>query len=77
MNEIATTTANAKELAIKYLDSLGFTKPLKYEQKETFIEICTAYQLNPFKREIWAVPYKDQFSIIVGYETYLKHANLS
>lgn len=73
-NELILTQAEIKDKAIAYLDSLGMTKSLKPAQKDTFVEICQAYQLNPFKREIWAVPYKDDFSIIVGYETYLKRA---
>lgn len=73
MNEI--TTVNAQEIAVKYLDTLGIAKKLSPDQKNTFIEICSAYQLNPFKREIWAVPYKDDICIIVGYETYLKRAD--
>lgn len=73
-NELILTQAEIKDKAIAYLDSLGMTKSLKPAQKDTFVEICQAYQLNPFKKEIWAVPYKDDFSIIVGYETYLKRA---
>ena len=44
----------------------------------SFIEIAEAYQLNPFKREIYAVPYGQgdyrRLSIITGYEVFLKRA---
>ena len=57
--------------------------------KETaqFIEIATAYNLNPFKREIYCVPYESynklkgckerKLSIVTGYEVYLKRAERS
>ena len=63
--------------ATEYLNSLGF----KFSQAEgkRFLEICRAYQLNPFKREIygiqgWDAEKSDILTIIVGYEVYLKRA---
>jgi len=58
----------------KYLTAMGLANKLVDQEKIQFIEICKAYQLNPFKREIYATKYGDTFSIIVGYETYLKRA---
>jgi len=61
-----------------YLTSLN--SQLSAAQQNQFIAICREYQLNPFKREIYGIPYKDfktgnvTFSIIVGYEVYLKRA---
>lgn len=78
MNEIAETKTNTvavddyKKLAADYLTNMGLQ--LKPEQKLQFIDIAQAYGLNPFKREIYAIQYKDKFNIIVGYETYLKRA---
>jgi len=65
---------------IKYLDTFGLTGKLQQDEKERFVEIAKAYQLNPFKREIYCVPYlskktgKRTLSIITGYEVYLKRA---
>jgi phage recombination protein Bet len=40
-----------------------------------FLEIAKAYELNPFKREVYLVKYGSYpASTIVGYETYLKRA---
>ena len=43
-----------------------------------FIQVAKAYNLDPFKREIYAVPYgqgdKRRLTIITGYEVYLKRA---
>jgi len=64
--------------AQKYLGLLG--QKLTQSQAQSFIELCTALQLNPFKREVYAVTYQDyktgvqNVSIITGYEVYLKRA---
>ena len=76
-----------KEKIGEYLNAFGMTTQLKKAEQVQFIEIAHAYQLNPFKREIYCVPYesniKDQYgkwvkerrlSIITGYETFLKRA---
>ena len=59
----------------KYLDSMG--NKLSKHHRDQFIEICAAFSLNPFLREIYGIPYGDKFSIIVGYEVYLKRAETS
>jgi phage recombination protein Bet len=63
---------------IKYLDAFGLASELTEQEKLQFIEIAEAYQLNPFKREIYAVPYGQgdyrRLSIITGYEVFLKRA---
>ena len=73
----ATTEIDQKKI-VEYLDTFGLSKELTDQEKRQFIEIAVAYQLNPFKREIYCVPYGDgeyrQLSIIVGYEVYLKRA---
>jgi len=77
MNETALTIKEPKEgdilgIAKDYLNSLGCR--LKESDKVKFIEICRAFRLNPFIREIYGIPYRDTFNIVVGYETYLKRA---
>lgn len=81
MNEITTVQQNnalvidsqaAKEKALEYLSSMGLKLPEKH--KAQFIELASAFGLNPFKREIYAVGYGENFNIITGYEVYLKRA---
>ena len=66
------------EKLIEYLDVVGLSSELLPQEKTQFIEIARAYQLNPFKREVYCVAYgKGDFrklSIITGYEVYLKRA---
>jgi len=67
-----------REQIIQYLDTFGLNNELNEQEKNQFIEIAEAYQLNPFKREIYAVPFGEgsyrRLSIITGYEVYLKRA---
>lgn len=60
-----------------YLDAMNLTANLTKAEAKQFIEIAMAYGLNPFKREIYATKYGNNFSIIVGFETYLKRAERS
>lgn len=65
---------NYENEAIKYLKNMGMTLPAKYHTQ--FIELAKLYNLNPFKREIYAVGYGENFNIITGYEVYLKRAEM-
>ena len=67
---------NDKDL-IKYLENLGMLQKLSTGEKDTFLQISKAFGLNPFKREIYASKYGDNFSIVVGFEVYLKRAERS
>ena len=60
-----------------YLTSMGLAAKLNEKEKNQFLEISKAYNLNPFKREIYCVKYGDTLSIIVGYESYIKRAERS
>lgn len=79
MNELAIVTDNtpvvADDLINDYLKSLG--NKLKDEDRQKFIQISKAFNLNPFIREIYGIPYGNNFNIIVGYEVYLKRAERS
>lgn len=67
-----------KEKVISYLDAMGMSKKLTNEQKGLFIGIAQASNLNPFKKEIYPVPYKSgngyDMGIITSYTVYIKRA---
>lgn len=69
-NEIAVTD---KELT-NYLTAMGLANKLSEAEKLQFLSISKAWNLNPFKREIYATKYGENFSIVVGYESYIKKA---
>jgi phage recombination protein Bet len=58
----------------------GSETKLTPEQQVLFIKTAVAFNLNPLKREIYAVPYQERssgkyrLSIVTGYEVYLKRA---
>jgi len=58
----------------------GSETKLTEQQQKLFLGVALRYQLDPFKREIYAVPYfnertgKYDISIVTGYEVYLKRA---
>ena len=60
MNEIvkqADAEIITAERITKYMEAFGIASQLEKGEKEQFIEIATAFQLNPFKREIYCIPY--------------------
>lgn len=76
-NQLAKSDQFDKKKLSEYLDAMGLAPKLSDKEKMQFIEIAAAYELNPFKREIYCAKYGDQLSIIVGYETYIKRAERS
>lgn len=78
MNEVtvkenaSTELVDYKNKALEYLSSMGNKLPAKHQTQ--FLEIAQAFGLNPFKRELYAVGYGDNWNIITGYEVYLKRA---
>jgi phage recombination protein Bet len=62
----------SKEIVDEYLYGSG-TK-LNEQQKAMFLKMAQLNGLNPFRREIYAIPYGDKFNIVTGYEVYLKRA---
>lgn len=82
-NMVTTNKAISKEVITKekivdYMNAFGIAGQLSASEKNQFIEIATAYQLNPFLREIYCIPYGKgevrKLSIITGYEVYIKRA---
>lgn len=56
-----------------YFTSL--TEALNDNQKKEFFMLCKLYNLNPLKREIYAVKYREKFNVITNYYEYLKRAD--
>lgn len=73
-SEQASLPVLSEKKLMEFLDIAGVAKDLSAEKRRQFVEIAQAYQLNPFKREIYCVGYKDNTSIITGYEVYIKRA---
>jgi phage recombination protein Bet len=80
-NELTTTSNQMEQVSeatlISHLENMGLLKDLTAGEKNTYLQICKAYNLNPFKREIHVSKYNGQMSIITGYETYIKRAERS
>lgn len=57
-----------------HLENLGLLKDLSVGEKNSYLQIAKAFNLNPFKREIHVSKYNGQMSIITGYEVYIKRA---
>lgn len=76
-NEVVIVPVTEHKL-IEWMEAYGVGKQLQPNEKKQFIEIAMAYQLNPFKREIYCTAYGEgqyrSLSIITGYEVYLKRA---
>ncbi len=81
-NKLATVNggsavAVSKEQVIDFLKFAGLSGNLNDNELGMFVEICKQYNLNPFKREIYVSKYGSNFSIITGYEVYIKRAERS
>ena len=79
MNEIQKNQVHAIDVTKlqTYLNAMGMANNLTSGEFQQFVEIAQGFGLNPFKREIYANKYGSQFSVIVGYETYIKRAERS
>lgn len=73
-----------RENLINYLKVIGGENYEKFDKMQiaSFIQTAQVYDLNPFKKEIYAIPYRRQdggyqLTIIVGYESYIKRAERS
>ena len=82
-----TTAIATQETAIidqktleEYLFTSGAGDKIGPQQKALFFEMAKAFNLNPFKREVYLVPYYDKeagkytVSILTGYEVYIQRA---
>lgn len=82
MNDL--TIANKKEIQevtnekiTEYINTFLPNQLSQHEVKQ-FVEIAKAYNLNPFKREIYCIAYGQgqgrKLSLLTGYEVYIKKA---
>ena len=66
---------------LDYLSVTGLELEFTEAERTQFVSVCQAFGLNPFKREVYATVYGEgsyrRFSVIVGYEVYLKRADRS
>lgn len=74
MNDIVVSHVDEKTV-MEFL--FGSETKLTEPQKKLFIQLAVKNQLDPFKREIYAIPYGDKMSVVTGYEVYLKRAGAS
>jgi len=82
-NAVAVVTEQNKvtqELLVDYLRTMH--KGLTEQQTKQFLAVAGTFGLNPWKREVYPVTYKNKngstdMSIVTGYETYLKRAELN
>jgi len=77
MSNLALNNQETLEKIQSYLETMNMTSNLTKAEIKQFVEIASSYGLNPFKREIYASKFGNSFSIIVGFETYLKRAERS
>jgi phage recombination protein Bet len=67
--------------AEKFLSLSGTGDKLTPMEKEQFYQLCKAFHLNPYKREIYAIVYgkgeRRKCNIVIGYEVFLKLGNRS
>jgi len=75
--EVSRTETFDIEKIHKYLNAMNLASNLTRSEVEQFTEIAQSFGLNPFKREIYASKYGNNFSVIVGFETYIKRAERS
>ena len=84
-NENAVTTVTEQnQITAKLLSDYfaTLTDKLTDVQRNQFAAVAQAFGLNPFKREIYAMTYRNKdgqtvMSIVTGYEVYLKRAEMN
>ena len=75
-NEVKTEKSLVKTVDEKTIRDFLFTSETKLNQKQQnmFLQIAIRHNLDPFKREVYAIAYGNEFSIVTGYEVYIKRA---
>lgn len=66
-------TTNYEQVAKQYLNTLTGEKLTEAEQLQ-FIMLAKGYQLNPFKKQIYAIKFSGKLQIVVSYQVILSVA---
>lgn len=76
-NEI--TTPQKQQIDVQTIKNYLFTSETKLtdKQQQMFIQLAVRHNLDPFKREIYAIAYGREFSIVTGYQVYIERAEAS
>lgn len=77
MEEKELTVRTEKVLIdLKTVQDFLFTSDTKLNdrQKSMFMQLAIRNQLDPFKREIYAIPFGSNFNIVTGYQVYIQRA---
>lgn len=63
----------------KMVKDFLFTSETKLtdKQQQMFMQIAIRHNLDPFKREIYAIAFGKEFSIVTGYQVYIERAEAS
>lgn len=80
--QIQTTTNDLKELVMSFIASNQTLQKVGKQKLEMAVKIAVTNGLNPLKKEVYFIPFKDQSGnydlvIVTGYEVYLKRAEAS
>ncbi len=63
----------------KMIKDFLFTSETKLsdKQQQMFMQIAIRHNLDPFKREVYAIAYGNEFSIVTGYQVYIERAEVT
>ena len=77
MNETLVIKEKAIIIDSKTIQDFLFSSETKLseKQKNMFMQLSIRNQLDPFRREIYAIAYGSEFNIVTGYQVYIQRAD--
>ena len=77
MNEALSINEKATTIDRKTIQDFLFSSEIKLseKQKNMFMQLSIRNQLDPFRREIYAIAYGSEFNIVTGYQVYIQRAD--
>lgn len=74
--ELITTKTEKALIDSKTIQDFLFTSETKLndKQKSMFMQLAIRHQLDPFRREIFAIPFGTEFNVVTGYQVYIQRA---
>lgn len=60
------------ETALQYIDEMGLLKKVPKSTIMLFLDYCKVEKLNPFKNEIYLIPFKDTYQPVTSFNIYLR-----